>query len=231
MNRLHLLSTTKVILLAAVVVFLPSIGTAQTDLTGHVTLTYRGDGNAHAAVLNVADGTLVYDSASVTPEDPAAIVTGEFAWDLSDDGSSVLLNRVTIANYFGELVDRHLATKEEFVVTPPEGSQLIASTARLDRSGNRVLFQFQDEAGPDPRNMMLGLWSNGASTVFAGDASYEIMAFALAPNGVVAYLALPVGTEDAPLEVFVGNLEDGSFERVGPVRPMPSCPPIPLRVR
>lgn len=62
--------------------------------------------------------------------------------------------------------------------------------------------------------MLLGLWQDGASLPFAGEPTLGIVAFALAPNGTFAYVALPLTVEGAAPEIYTGSLDGGAAERV-----------------
>jgi hypothetical protein len=167
-------------------------------------------------VVSLADGSLVFDSAALPTEDPAELVLGTYAWDLAADGSAVLLQRMILTNMAGELVLRDLGAQDEIVIAPPAGSQWIASTARIDGAGERVLFSYRDATAADQRNLRLALWSGGASDPFAGDADSGIVAFALAPDGSVAYLAVPLADDAAAPEIFYGSLA-GGVQRFGPL--------------
>ena len=194
--------------------WLQGASVAQADVGGRMSVTYRSAGNAQAAVVEPSTGTIVFDSASVAAQDPAIPTLGTYVWDLAADGSAALLHRMTIMNMAGELVVLDLESGDERIVTPPAAAQLIASTARLDATGDRVVYQYRTDDAPDQRNLMLGLWQNGTSQPLAGDPATGIVAFAVAPSGSLAFLAVPLGQEDAAPAMYTGDIDGGSFTQV-----------------
>lgn len=127
----------------------------------------------------------------------------------------MLLHRLSVTSISGELVRHDLESAEESIIEAPGTAELIASTARADRTGGRIVHIYRAADATDQRNVALGLWQDGTSRPFAGDASEGIIAFALAPDGTVAYLALPLEPEDAIPALFVTHLDGGDVRSIG----------------
>lgn len=188
---------------------------AQHDLSGKLSTTYRHGGTAAAAVVSLADGTLVY----VTPEPDSDVVhAGEFAWHMSADGSVILLERTDPTSAASGLIHHVLATGVETPIEAPHGGSAIPSTARVDSSGDRVVFLYHPAGSESTRMQMLGIWEGGTVRPLAGDPNVGIFAFALGADGALVYVARPTAPEDAPPELFATHLHDHREVRsMGPI--------------